>query len=251
MGVARRRFRQRDEFRVVDALNDEWERLAQCHQQTVRRWAAAKPALAGCGDLRQVLQAASRNADAVLAALLAEDAEHPQLAARVVLQVMLGRAVAMSVRDPDADVDDYVAALWCRIRTYPLRDRPLRIAANLALDVLKMVKSERQWTRRAVTVATLPWGPQLDEVLRDAQDRLLLDHNAASEVTARAVLRAANQLGLIDAATRAVLTSVYFDGLSSRDAASRHRTSPDMVRFRCSKAVRRLALHAEQLVDAA
>jgi hypothetical protein len=37
------------------------------------------------------------------------------------------------------------------------------------------------------------------------------------------------------------LFSVYADGLTGRAAARRHDTTPAMVRYRCSRAVRRLA----------
>ena len=59
------------------------------------------------------------------------------LAGRVVLQTMLGKVVRLAQAHPDVAVDDFVSALWCRIRTYPLTRRPRRIAANLALDTRK------------------------------------------------------------------------------------------------------------------
>ncbi len=241
-----------DAFRVVRALNAEWEQLTIRHAQSVRRWVHIHEALSGSLDLDDVLLAARQDGDAVLGALLEEDHAGDDLAGRTVLQAMLGKVVLLALRDRSAEVDDYVAAMWCRIRTYPLQNRPLKIAANLALDTLKAVKVERQWATRAVAVATLPPGQHLDRLSAEAALRETADHNGdVAGLTAGGVITAADQLGLIDAQTRAVLLSVYSDGLSGRDAATRHRTSPGMVRFRCSKAVRRLAQHASLLADAA
>ena len=144
-----------------------------------------------------------------------------------------------------------MAAMWCRLRTYPRQERPGKIAANLALDTLKAVKCERRWWRRDVNVATLPPGAYLDQLHTEALQRGSLDHQAAADLTATGVLQAADRLGLIDDKTREVLLSVYSDGLSGREAAGRHQTTPAMIRFRCSKAVRRLAQHAALLAEAA
>ena len=243
--------RSRSSFRVVDALNDEWNRLAEGHRETVRTWAARHPALAGCHDLPDVLQAARADVDGVLICLLAEQLRSDDdLAGRTVLQIMLGRVVLLALRDPNEDAGDYVSAMWCRIETYPLTERPARIAANLALDTLKTVKSERQWSRRPVEVTTLPYSAELDELQLEADVRRY-DHNAASEMTASGVISTADQLGLIDESTRAVLLTVYADGLSGREAARRHQTTADMIRFRCSRAVRRLSQHAVLIAEAA
>ncbi|MBO0813222.1 MAG: sigma-70 region 4 domain-containing protein, partial [Microlunatus sp.] len=58
-------------------------------------------------------------------------------------------------------------------------------------------------------------------------------------------------LGLIDDPTRRLLLSVYAEGLSSADAAVRHGLTPTTVRFRCSRAIRRMAQHAVSIADAA
>ena len=53
--------------------------------------------------------------------------------------------------------------------------------------------------------------------------------------------RADSLLVLIDATSRAILGSVYADGLTSAQAAGRHGTTATAVRWRCSRDVRRLA----------
>jgi DNA-directed RNA polymerase specialized sigma24 family protein len=243
--------RSRIGFRVVDALNAEWDRLAEGHHETVGEWGLRHPVLAACLDLPDVLQVARFDVDSVLRCLLVEQLESgDDLADRTVLQIMLGRVVLLALRDPYEDAGDYVSAMWCRIRTYPITERPTRIAANLALDALKTVKGERMWSRRAVEVATLPYTEELEELQLDTAARLH-DHNVVSVLTASRVISAADRLGLIDEPTRAVLLTVYSDGLSGREAAGRHQTSAGMIRFRCSKAVRRLSEHATLLAEAA
>ena len=132
-----------------------------------------------------------------------------------------------------------------------MASRPARIAANLSMDAFKAVYRERQWLRQGVVT---PWPPHrfLDEV---ASFRLAgpgrLPATDEQPATAVEVLNAGCRLRLIDEPTRRLLQSVYVDGLSSAEAARRHLTSPGSVRVRSSKAVKRLAAHAAQLVDAA
>lgn len=240
------------EYRIVDALNADWQLLQGGRGSTVQQWAIDHPALARCRTLDDVLLAVRVRPDAAMAALLGEESSGDQLGARVVLQAMLGKVVRMAGRDARAEVDDYVAAMWCRIRTYPLSDRPSRVAANLALDTLKSVKQETQWSRHGDEVVAVPPGAVLDRLYAETLDRAGADHNTGlAASTADSVLAAAGELGLIDSHTRQVLTSVYADGLSGRDAAERHQTTPAMIRFRCSRGVRHLAEHSNFLLDAA
>ena len=166
-------FRTRSAAGIVDALNREWRELGQVHQETASRWSAQHRALVGCGSFDEILQAAWLDPDAVLAALLAEVANDDQLAARVVLQSMIGRMVQMALRDRWADIDDYISALWCQIRTYPLSNRPQRIAANLSLDTLKAVSSERRWLKQGKVSL---WPPE--SFLGEAFEVLLMGHVA-------------------------------------------------------------------------
>jgi hypothetical protein len=230
---------------IVDALNREWRELGQGHQETARRWSARHRALVRCGSFDEILQAAWLDPDAVLGALLAEVASGDQLAARVVLQSMIGRMVQMALRDRRAGIDDYISALWCQIRTYPLSNRPQRIAANLSLDTLKAVSSERRWLKQG-EVST--WPPE--SFLGEAFEALLMGGVAENEpLRADQVLRRGRRLDLIDDPTLSLLRGVYVEGLSGDAAARRHHTSAGTVRVRCGRAVARLAAHADQLVD--
>lgn len=238
-------------FLIVDALNAEWHAVADQPLAAVTRWESAHASLSGCTSLHEVLEQVRSDADQVLHALLTEAALGDDLAGRVVLQAMLGKIVRLAWADRQASADDYVSALWCRIRTYPLADRPVRIAANLALDALKTVHRDTRLSPRGIDLA--PMAPELlvEQIHELAFARADPGWYDDAPATAATVIAAADQLGLIDEQTRDVLLSVYADGLSGREAADRHRTSPGMIRHRCSKAVRRLALHSVALREAA
>ena len=244
-------FRTRSAGGIVNALNREWRELESGYRETANRWAARHDALVGCDSFDEILQLAWHDPDAVFAALLAEVANGDQVAARVVLQSMIGRMVQMALRDPRAGIDEYISALWCQIRTYPLSNRPQRIAANLSMDTLKVVSSERRWLKHG---EVSPWPPE--SFLGETFEMLLV--GAASEscgedeqLRADHVLRRGRRLDLIDDPTLKLLTGVYIEGLSGDAAARRHHTSAGTVRVRCGRAVARLAAHADQLIEAA
>lgn len=243
--------RGRERFQVVDALNRDWGVLVDRHRGLVARWALQYEAFAGCESLDDALAAVQLTSDAGLRALLTEASTGDQLAARVVLQAMLGRMVRMALRDPKAGIDDYLSALWCQIQTYPLASRPDRIAANLSMDTFKSLRNDQRWLHRA---EVLIWAPQmfLDEFAQGARVTWNLDGTEFdNEMSGDDILQAGRTRQLIDAPTQALLESVYLDGLDHRDVSQRHGSTPGSVRVRCSRAVRRLAAHARHLVDAA
>lgn len=239
---------------IVDALNHEWLGFDRDQAGTVRSWAGRHEVFARCRSVDDVLDVVRRpvTADTALHALLAEAAAGEQLAGRVVLQSMIGRMVQMAHRDVRAGVDDYVAALWCEIRTYPLALRPVRIAANLALDTLKSVHRDHRWLVRG-EVTTWPPGELLDELCHLAGERASSGTGgvAGAEAEAQAVIATGRTLELIDEAAGSILTSVYLEGLTGAEAAERHHTSAGSIRVRCSRAVGRLAGAAGVLAEAA
>lgn len=245
---------------LAEALNREWAHLVDTEQKMVREWADRHASLRACRDLDEVLFCIRRNPDDCLTALLAENHDpvweniNPapgtvsgELAGRVVLQTMLEEMITMAGRDPTATLDDYVAQLWTVMTSYRVDRRPRLIATNLALETLKAVCRERQDAHIHLTEEHVLRG------LRDSRSRVeRVDHQAAmTGLTAARVITAAARLGFVDELTRAVLSSIYDDGLSGREAGVRHQLSTDGVRWRCSKAVRRLARHAAELADAA
>jgi DNA-directed RNA polymerase specialized sigma24 family protein len=234
---------------TLAALNVEWQSLNEQHRSLVGAWASSHVELADCHELHDVLESVRRQPDPTLGRLLAMAAGSDPLAGRVVLQAMLGKLVRMARCDATAGLDEYVGALWVRIRTYPLTDRPRRIAANLALDTLKAVRQERAWLRRAEVT---PYPPEA--FLDSLYDAIVRDPNkqdGADHLTAKRVLSVAAELGLLSQDARSVLTSVYADGLDGRAAAARHGKTPGAIRVQCSSAVRFLARHAVELAEAA
>ncbi len=225
------------------ALNAEWADLVAASTGMPKRWRLACPALSECRSLEDVLCRIRERPDPVLYALLSLCRDGDLSAGRVVLQAMLGKLVRMAAVDPEAGLDDYVSALWLRIRTYPLVQRPARIAGNLALDTLKSVQHSR-YVPHGIDVTPYPPSAFVDELWA-------LMEPGDDELAARRVIRTAAELGLINCETRDVLTSVYADGLSGAAAGTRHGKSPGAIRVQCHTAVRRLARHAHLLADAA
>ncbi|HEU4907586.1 MAG TPA: hypothetical protein VFT17_01850 [Propionibacteriaceae bacterium] len=237
---------------LVEALDREWRELVRSQRTAVRRWADRYEAMTPCLTLDDVLSLTRLNSDAVLLALLTEvsrDSDH--LAARVVLQTLVGRMVRMAQRDPCCSVEEYLAALWCVINSYPLSRRPTRIAANLSLDTLKAVSNDRRWLRRG-DVSLWPSSESLEELLAPVGlDGSPYDSLPSGDIEVRRVLDAGRLLSLIEVSDALLLQCIYAEGWSGDRAARQFHMAEGTVRVRCSKAVRRLAAHAVELVDAA
>ena len=201
-------------------LNAEWSGLVRTSDATVAAWARRFSALDPASDLAGLLDVIRARPDAAMAALLAIGRDGDPLAWRVVLQAMLGTVVLACRRRPDR-FDEAVSELWLAIAEYPLERRPRSIAANLT------------WTLRRRLAEQPPAPVALPSVPRDA--------------SAEATLTAARRLRLIDAETHRTLWLVYVAGLTSARAAEELGTTPELVRYRCSRSLRRLARHADLL----
>ena len=235
---------------LVEALDQEWRELVGSQRTAVRRWADHYEVLTPCRTLDDVLSLAKLKSDTVLIALLTEvSRDHDQLAARVVLQTLVGRMVRMAQRDPRGSIEDYVAALWCVINSYPLSRRPTRIAANLSLDALKAVSNDRRWLRRG-DVSLWPSSASLEELLAPVGlDGSPYDSLPSGDIEVRRVLEAGRLLDLIEISDAMLLQRLYAEGWSGGRVARQFHLAESTVRVRCSKAVRRLAAHAVELAD--
>lgn len=231
----------------VGALNSEWETLAS--KEVPSGWRAVGDssgggssegvlAFAQSSTLGDLLAAVSGDPDAVLGALIAICLRGDSLAGRVVVQAMLPKMILMARRDAEHDLGAYLAALWERVQTYPLARRPQRVAANLALDTLKAVK--RQSTRAKASVVVTDWAAPAG--LASAEEVAHRRRGGAARVLSRAAA-----LGVIDDHAREVLSVVYLDGRSAAQAGRELGLSPEVVRARCSRAVRRLRSYAPEL----
>ncbi len=136
---------------LIGALNAEWARIAAGDAlggaAVPPAWAERQPALAGIGNLLELVDAATgQRADAVLTALLVLARQGDQLAARTVTQAMLGAAVRLARRtlahaggDLEEAVARAVSALWQVVRDYPVERRSCRPADGISLDVLGLL----------------------------------------------------------------------------------------------------------------
>ena len=127
---------------VLDLLDREWGRLAT-DAGAARRLADVRAVAGGVASLGEV-EAYVRSADApsadrVLVALASRAVEGDTLAARVLLQLLLPgvRRLARTwwaLGDAEERASAAVAAVYDRIRRYPIARRPARIAANVLMD---------------------------------------------------------------------------------------------------------------------
>lgn len=237
----------------VGQLNAEWAvlRTSPVFTERVRCWARVDPALSMVGspaDIEAVAAVGSADrVDEVLHALLcraqAESVADRDVAARIVLQVMLPRAVRLARCDVGrrygvvmGAADRQALAVSCLfevIRCYPLR-RSSRVAANLAMETLAAV-------HRAV-LAEAPSGRALEADPADGGGR----GNAGEEVVW--LLTGAVRAGVVTAVDASLLAHRYlgadgFDRSSWRGMADSGELAADLgvsaaaVRQRCCRAV--------------
>lgn len=198
------------------SLNSEWAELVR-DAPPPATWQEHDP-LRGISSLDEVLERVRCEPDATLSALLSLGAGGDQLAWRAVFQAMLPKAVRLS-RGREDRLTEAVSELWVAIADYPLARRPRSIAANLSWTLQRALAP----TPVTLMVPTSP-GPDADQTLGQAR-----------------------ALGLIDAVHHQTLWLVYVAGMTSAAAAEELGISAELVRYRCSRSVRRLAGQAELL----
>lgn len=221
----------------VRELSREFESLIGSSTPLVAAWSGLHPALAGCVDLRDVVEAIRAAPDPALHALMREVGDGCPLAARVILQALLPKALLLSRSDRSATAMDYVAHLWLRIIDYPLARRPHRIAANLVLDTLKAVRAERG---QALVLLEPQELTELSGIVGPPEP---------TRVT-RGLLRTALDRSLVDPHTHNVLATVYAEGLSTEETAKRFGVTPNTIRRRCTRGIRAMAARAHELAAA-
>lgn len=217
----------------LSSLLNEFDRLERTDPPEVSHWVDRHAALAGCRGLQDLLDAIQHAPDATLAALIAEAHAGSPLAALVVARALVPKLIVLAARDPHNAVEDYLSQLWLRIADYPLDRRPVRIAANLSLDTRKSLWAEH---RQGLTVIGYA-----DE---------LSSSPVAREPDSRTILRTAEQLGLVDPRTHAVMLGVFSEGLSRTTVARRHRVTTRTIDRRCHRGIRTLAAHSQELLAA-
>jgi hypothetical protein len=137
---------------VLRQLDQEWARIASRPSgfRAVRRWAIGEPSLIGLRSPGELVERANERghaeeSDAVLLALL-RHANEDDLAARTVLQAMMPAVKNLTAKfstcgawSPEETAAVVVAAMWERIRCYPVDRRPRKVSANLTLDTRQRV----------------------------------------------------------------------------------------------------------------
>ncbi|HEV7762549.1 MAG TPA: hypothetical protein VGO78_26250 [Acidimicrobiales bacterium] len=200
---------------VFDLLEREWVRLRN-DRPAARRLADVRALAGGAASLADVEAyvrgAGPEDADAVLLALVRRAVTGDDLAARVLLQLLLPGTRNLARRwwalgDHEERAAAAVTAVYHRIKGYPVARRPGRIAANVLMDAARELR--RAVPRVTVTLTADPAaadgpdgrgpsayrgrddaGPashaamELAEVLRDAVDDGVLERGDA-ELIAR------------------------------------------------------------------
>lgn len=236
-------------YGLIGKLNHEWDRLCTDPAADAERaaWQAEEPALAGLDRLSDLCTVVRTDPDQTLLPLLRRAAESSQLAARAILQAMIPKIVLMVASQPRTDHTNdelmgiAVAAMWSKIKCYPLEARPAGVPAQLSLDTLKemvrevaMVGAERRMIYRTHTDA--------------ACESAASEKTTASEQLLQVIVHATER-GIIRREDAQVLATVYClsDSRSGHDAATQLGLSRTALRQRCSRISRTLRTHADEL----
>lgn len=137
---------------VLRQLDREWERIADsvAGRRAVRRWGSEELLFDGVRSLGALVERINERghveeSDAMLLALLRHSAMD-DLAARTVLQAMMPAVKNLTAKfstcgawSPEETAAVVVAAMWERIRCYPVDRRPRKVSANLTLDTRQRV----------------------------------------------------------------------------------------------------------------
>jgi len=226
-------------YPLVGQLNREWTTLRAdtAANAIAASWARETPALAGLRTLAQLEEAAARLTD---------------LAARVVLQLMLGKVVLIArahasvLPELDERVQLAVTCMYEAIRTFPVERRRHHVPPHLAWSTHAAVG--RAVRAQAVEV---PVGSLTEVVWQSAG---LHPSEELAQVLAWAV--AAGHLSRTDAELLAARygfeegANRTWKGMGDLEAVAQRRgLSPASVKQRCSRARRRLAAVAPDYLD--
>jgi hypothetical protein len=227
---------------VLDQLDGEWRRTA-ADLTAARALPDVCRAAGGArtlGDVERYVRAAGpAEADHVLVVLVARAVEGDELAARVLLQLLLPGARRLArtwwaLGDADERAAAAVAATYDRIRGYPLARRPRRIAANILMDAASDL-------RRAARAAQGPGSSW------DATDVL---HGLAPVPTTHPALELADALadavgqGLVSPDDAELIAVSRIGGTSLREVARRRGAKLRTLQWRRQRAEALLAARA-------
>ena len=221
---------------VFELLERDWRRL-RADPRAAQRLAGACAAAGGAASLaeleRYVRTAPPADADRVLVALVRYAVDGDDLAATVLLQLLLPGARRLARRwwvlgDADERAAATVAAVYQRIRSYPIERRPGRVAANVLMD------ASLELRRAAATV------PPTTE-LPDHHHVPAVDHPA---VELAAVLADAVADNVITADDAQLIAATRIAGVRLADLAARRRRHVRTLQHRRRRAEQALVAAA-------
>lgn len=249
---------------IYGQLCEEWARLADSTavSRTMQRWGRTEPALKGYSNFGELLdaidEAAPRQTDEILAALIRVFHRGQQLAGRAVLQALLPKLSRLAKSRAGSDNLDLAAedrrcnviATFWQVLAKPGAGRAHDIAGQLALDTLHQLTAgsrrkdqqddlvvEPVWFERhseAARTDTALWGPDIAErviasLAPDEQSRLpeLLSWGLRGNTISRA--------------EAAAIAAVHYSGpRKSAQVAAELGVSAATLRQRCSRGTRAL-----------
>ena len=223
---------------IVQSLNEEWATVANspAARRALMRWTSRNPALATAHSVDDFVDTRTRPrwGDQALRVLAAE-APDDQIAARTLLQALLGGLVRLATQvahdDPDA-VGEVVSMAWNRIRTYPSQ-RCGPVAGNVLLDVRK------ELLRTRVDGLAIP---NDEAVSRCSVDPAQTPEEVVVEKAVIEELFAARDRGLVSGAALATIFRTRVGGESLVEVAADMDMSADAMWRRRTRAERRLRL---------
>lgn len=223
---------------IVQSLNEEWATVASspAARRALMRWTSRNPALATAHSVDDFVDTRTRPrwGDQALRVLAAE-APDDEIAARTLLQALLGGLVRLATQvahdDPDA-VGEVVSMAWNRIRTYPSQ-RCGPVAGNVLLDVRK------ELLRTRVDGLAIP---NDEAVSRGSVDPAQTPEEVVVEKAVIEELFAARDRGLVSGAALATIFRTRVGGESLVDVAADMDMSADAMWRRRTRAERRLRL---------
>lgn len=227
---------------IFDHLDHEWATLAATGPSTaaLRRWATTHPLLRAHADLDALVRHINRRhnpaaSDHTLADLITIAADDT-LAARTALQAMLPglKAVAATLirfEQLDEIAATLTATCWQRIRQYPIRRRPSKIALNLLYD------TRHHTIRQLRTELEVADSSAADEVADTTDPR-----SSFEEVIERLAAGVSN--GVLTSAEVRLIAATRLSDVSFRMLARHMGVREETLRQRRLRAERRLRLGA-------
>ncbi|TDD68719.1 hypothetical protein E1262_14745 [Jiangella aurantiaca] len=181
----------------------------------------------------------------MLLALLRLGRSGDALALRSVFQLMLGKAVRIAAthagRDSRASLEQAaVTALWAVVAGYPVERRPVKVAANIAMDTLRLTVTELAHQRHEI-----PSSPeQLHPAVGAGEPSDPADASDPPDLELFELLAWAVGNGTVSREDATLLADIYapapgYEG--GRAAAERRGISWAAARQRASRATRRIA----------